>query len=160
MSAWASETGAVSLEPVSVHWSRTSGPVPLNTAPSTPFSVVRWRVSGAVTLAWVTSAPAAKANEESAMTLGRAERSEARETISGPLAVQPRICTPSALTQSIPEPARDGFPMTRTSSSVRSVILTRATNHEKACRRTVIRLALPPQAAPELANVIRPELPV
>ncbi|CPU63913.1 Uncharacterised protein [Mycobacteroides abscessus] len=49
--------------------------------------------------------------------------------------------------------------MTCTSSSVRSVTLTRATNHEHTCRVTVMRLAAPPQAAPELANVMSPEFP-
>ncbi|MNJ03182.1 hypothetical protein D3C73_1634050 [compost metagenome] len=61
---------------------------------------------------------------------------------------------------SIPEPASDGLPITCTSSSVRSVMRTRATNHEHTCLRTVMRLAAEPQAAPEFANVISPELPV
>ncbi len=134
--------------------------MPLKRAPSTPASVVRTSVSGASTESWVISAFFAKANAESDTVLGRLDRDDVRDTMSGPLAVQPRTCTPSALTQSIPEPSRDFLPMTVMSSNVRSVTLTRATNHEQEWRRTVIRLAAPPQAAPELAKVISPELPV
>lgn len=152
--------GAASSAAVRVEPRKVTAPGPLIFMPPTRSSTVSTKVTGVFTVALVSSPGATNVKCESAITVGRAELSDAWVMMSVSDAVQPRSCAPSALIHSIPEPDSEGLPITCTSSSVRSVIRTRATNHEHTCLRTVMRLAAEPHAAPELANVMRPELPV
>ncbi len=93
------------------------------------------------------------------MVVGRDDLVDRWPMASSP-AVHPRNWAPSALIVMVAWGSKVDRPITRTFSSVRSLIFVPATNHEQTWSRTVMRLAAVPHCAPELAMSISPEHPM